>query len=154
MMDSQIISAIIAVCGVFVTVTVTFVIGLLARRFNYKHLYAETVSSNRMDWINAWHENISRFIACAEILHKHTKPSAERLKIEKELYEARAMITSRLNLNEDTHVAMLTLLNNFRIQTTPADFSNQREAVLALAREILKPEWERVKKEARGKKNV
>ena len=31
------------------------------------------------------------------------------------------------------------------------EFENQREILLCLAREILKPEWERVKLEAKGK---
>ena len=123
-------------------------------KFNYNQLYAQTVSSNRMDWINVWRENISTFVSCAEILHKHTAPDDKLIEVEKELYKAKAMITSRLNLDEESHITMLALINSFRIQTDDADFANQREAILSLARQILKPEWERVKKEARGKKNV
>lgn len=154
-MDSEVIAAIISVAGVFGSIVISFIIGVWTHSFNYKQLYAQTVSSNRMDWINVWRENVSKFLACAELLHNHKDEKTETfLNIEKEMYEARAMITSRLNLNEDTHAMMLLMINDFRIQTTSADFYNQREAVLALAREILKPEWERVKKEARGKKNV
>ena len=123
-------------------------------RFNYNQLYAQTVSSNRMEWINVWRENVSTFVACAEILHKHDAPDDKLIEVEQELYKAKAMITSRLNLNEKNHIAMLTLINTFRIQTNDEDFTNQREAILSLERQILKPEWERVKKEARGKKHV
>ena len=153
-MSADVIAAIIAVCGVLVSVIITLIIGFWNQKFNYKQLYAQTVSSNRMDWINVWRENISRFLACAEVLHKHVAPNDELIKIEMDMYESRAMITSRLNLDEKAHVAMLSLINTFRVQTDEDDFITQREAILALAREILKPEWERVKKEAKGKRYV
>jgi hypothetical protein len=124
----------------------------LTLHFNYKQLYAETVSQNRMDWINVWRENVSVFLACAEILHKHSKPSDKLIEVEQEMYKARGMIVSRLNLSESNHVAMLALINNFTLQTTDEDFKYQKESVLAVARKILKPEWERVKKEAKGRK--
>lgn len=147
MVDSEIIAALggalIGIIGTYFTL-----------RFSYNQLYAQTVSNNRMDWINVWRENISIFLACAEILHRRNQQEKELMEVEKELYVSRSMITSRLNLNEENHAIMLNLINAFRIKTTEVDFVNQREAVLALAREILKPEWERVKKEAGGKKNV
>lgn len=146
-------------------------ISLLALRFNYRKLFAETVSANRMEWINVWRENVSKFLACAEVLNRHyecRKPPSKcwfvrlktedaskellRIEIEKEMYEARAMITSRLNLDEPSHRAMLMAITNFDFQTTDRKlFVNQRETILTLERKILKPEWERVKQEAKGK---
>lgn len=124
----------------------------LTLRFNYRQLYAETVSKNRMDWINVWRENISNFLACAETLRNNCScTNDEILKIEKEMYLARGMVVSRLNLNEKDHQAMLVLMNSFVVNCSDKDFVNQREAILALARKILKPEWERLKDEARGK---
>ena len=74
------------------------------------------------------------------------------LKIKKEMYEARGMVVSRLNLNEEDHRRMLGLMNSFSVECSVYDFVKQREEILELARKILKLEWERVKKEARGKK--
>ena len=141
-----ILNFVVALIGAFLGSIGTY----FTLRFNYNQLYAQTVSSNRMDWINLWRENISKFLACAEILHKHQKSSDELMKIEKEMYEARTMITSRLNLNEKNHTTMLVLMNSFSVYCSDEVFLNQREAILSLAREILKPEWERVKKEAEG----
>lgn len=144
-MEYEIIAAFIgAILGVLGT--------LVTLRFNYRQLYADTVSKNRMDWINVWRENISIFLACAETIHNNCScASDEILRIEKEMYQARGMVVSRLNLNEEDHKAMLVLMNSFVINCSEQDFVNQREAILALARKILKPEWERLKDEARGK---
>lgn len=138
----------IALVGALIGSLVPF----LTLRYNYRQLYAETVSKNRMDWINVWRENISVFLACAETLRNNCSCiSDEILSIEKEMYQARGMVVSRLNLNEENHKAMLVLMDSFVVNCSEQDFANQREAILALARKILKPEWERVKNEARGK---
>ena len=106
-----------------------------------------------MDWINVWRENVSKFLACAETLRNNKScGSDEFLKIEKEMYETRGMVVSRLNLNEEDHQLMLVLINQFNIHCNDENFINQRETILALARKILKPEWERLKDEARGKR--
>lgn len=153
MAEPEVIAAIIALGGVFVSTAVSLAIGLATNKYNYRQLYAQTVSANRMEWINVWRENVSRFLACAEVLHKPcaTKNCEERLKIEKEMYEARGMVVSRLNLSENDHRAMLLLMNSLSDSCCKRDFVKRREAILALARKILKPEWERVKKEAKGK---
>lgn len=148
-----IVSALIALSGVIISVMVTLVIDIMTTRFNYRQLYAQTVSTNRMDWINVWRENISTFLACAEALRSNTSSNSDELiKIEKEMYESRGMIVSRLNLDEIDHQTMLLLINTFSIYCSDQEFINQRESILALARKILKPEWERVKEEARGKR--
>lgn len=152
-MDTEIIAAIIALVGVILSILVSLLISLATTRFNYRQLYAQTVSTNRMDWINKWRENISKFLACAEILNNNCAcGNNELITIEKEMYEARGMVVSRLNLDEPNHKAMLVLMNSFVIHCDKQEFIKQREAILALARKILKPEWERVKDEAKGKR--
>lgn len=124
---------------------------LLTLRFSYKQLYAQVVSNSRMEWINIWRENLSKFLACAETIRNNAATKCDdklMIEIEKEMYEARGMIVSRLNLNDKDHAAMLVLLNSFTPKCSREDFINQREALFALERKILKPEWERVKKEA------
>lgn len=148
-------------------------------KFSYKQLFAQTISSNRMDWINVWRENVSKFLACAEIIHDHevqkNKISKKRvtckkgkcivvvfyptsnetdnkiIEYRKEMLEARAMIISRLNLNEQDHIDMMAALDLFDCNCSEEQFNLQRELVLELTRQILKPEWERLKREAKGK---
>ena len=137
---------------------------LLVNKFNYKQLFAQTVSTNRMEWINVWRENISTFISCAEVLHRYQKSNdgfencvrfeencKALIEYEHRMYTARAMITSRLNLNEQSHFEIMDVINKFKCDCSDEEFENQREILLCLAREILKPEWERVKLEAKGK---
>lgn len=141
-----------AIIGALVSWGATYV----TVRFNYRQLFAETVSTNRMDWINVWRENISKFLACAEILQKcQNTAKCDQCKIveyKKEFYESRAMITSRLNMSEELHVLMFAAINQIDFKTSDAEFVAKREYILELARQILKPEWERVKAEAKGKR--
>ena len=153
-MEPEVTSAIIALGGVILSALVTIIINAGQTRYNYSQLFAETVSANRMDWINVWRENISRFLACAEVLQKcQNMATCEQCKIieyKKEFYESRVMITSRLNMSEELHVLMLAAINQISLEATDAEFVEKREYILELARNILKPEWERVKDEAKG----
>lgn len=155
-MNSEITSTLIALAGVVFSAIVSFIVSAAATRFNYKQLFAETVSKNRMEWINVWRENISTFLACAEILHEpsSTTPSgsgAPNDDMRFKLYEARAMITSRLNMEEELHKIMFSAINTLDWSPSNGKFAAQREYILETARQILKPEWERVKHEAKGK---
>ena len=152
-MDSTITSALIAVGGVVLSLLVTIAFGIITNHYNYNQLFAQTVSANRMDWINVWRENISKFLACAEFLHKHKDKKCEKCcEYEKEMYQAKSMIISRLNLTESEHVFMKASLDNFDYNDDEKSFIVKREYILELARKILKPEWERVKQEAKGKR--
>lgn len=162
-MNSETISALIALAGVVFSAIVSFIVSAAATRFNYKQLFAETVSKNRMEWINVWRENISTFLACAEILHEPSSttpsecaPPRGRVPSNEEqtrfmLYQARAMITSRLNMEEELHKIMFSAINTLDWSPSNGKFAAQREYILETARQILKPEWERVKHEAKGK---
>ena len=46
-----------------------FFASLLTLRFHYRQLFAETVSKNRMDWINVWRESLAEFLSVATVLH-------------------------------------------------------------------------------------
>lgn len=159
-MEEWLAALIGAIIGALVSGVATYV----TVRFNYRQLFAETVSKNRMDWINVWRENISKFLACAEMLRECKCPNKtasngklttcrEQMEYRKEFYESRAMITSRLNLNERLHVLMLAAINQIDFRLTDEEFVAKREYIIELARKILKPEWERVKDEAKGKES-
>ena len=69
-MPDEVIAAIIALAGVVLSVGISLMVSLLTRRYNYNQLFAETVSKNRMEWINVWRESVSTFLAIAEVLHE------------------------------------------------------------------------------------
>lgn len=144
----------------------SFFISWRTLQFNYRQLFAETVSKNRMEWINVWRENIAIFLSRAQALREKEKRAPEECaclcclqksdrddstSLETELYKARSMITMRLNMKEEPHIRMYGALMELDWKTKDdLDFKKQCERVELLAREILKPEWERVKKEAKG----
>lgn len=151
-MTEELISGLI---GAIAGALIGFIASLLTLRFNYHQLFASTVSSNRMEWINVWRENISKFLACAEILHTKDRTNdneKELLGYEKELLEARAMIITRLNTKENDHVLMYGALTQIDYSPLSQSFYAQQTVIIELARKILKPEWERVKNEAKGKR--
>lgn len=161
-MSQEVISALIAVGGVLVSVLVSVVFGIISNRYNYNQLFAQTISNNRMDWINVWRENVSKFLACAEFLHKHNSSCSAQCKnsqicekcceYEKEMYQAKSMIVSRLNLTEKLHALMKASIDNIEINDDDQTFTAKCEYILEVARQILKLEWERLKDEARGKR--
>ena len=68
-----------------------------------------------------------------------------------EFYKARNTIISRLNLTEENHRKMFDALNNFSYLKSNKEFELDKAYIIELARAILKPEWERLKREAKGK---
>ena len=153
-MDPEVVAALISASGVFVSLLVTIVFNALASKFNYRKLFAETVSQNRMDWINVWRENVSVFLAASRVLHDFqykAGPNFDEYVFRQQ--QAKAMVTTRLNLTENLHQEFLIAINavDFRC-TDEKKFSCACEMVEVLARKILKPEWERVKEEAKGRR--
>lgn len=159
-MDVEVIAAFIALGGVILSALVSLLIALWTRRYNYHYLFAETVSQNRMDWINVWRENVAVFLSTAAVLHEiytakgqtNNMDAEKLLELKRELLRARTMISARLNLNENSHKRMFETIRALDYKTTDEEwFAWMLEMIESIAREILKPEWERVKKEARGK---
>ena len=161
-MDSTIVAAMIALSGVIASTVITCIIAFGTRKYNYSQLFAETVSKNRMDWINIWRENLATFLSCARMIAysgkrssniAHSKRrSSNKDDILKEMYRARERIVLRLNMDEDDHCILYRLLMDSVWETiNKANIDKQCRLVEEQAREILKPEWERVKQEAKGK---
>ena len=116
-------------------------------RFKYRDLFARTVSSNRMDWINSFRNELSVVVAA---LRTGGKPF--------EAEEARSKLLTRINLDtsrpgNEYNAVFLEWLNK-------ADFKNKNtcykecvaKKLIEISRNILQYEWQRVKEEARGKK--
>ena len=156
---------------------VGWLISGLTLNFNYKRLFAETVSQNRMDWMNIWRENLSILIGSAESIHNapyykddknFERPDGDMteqelqdiylygdknspyVKYRNEFYKARNAIISRINMTEEKHVLMFGALNKFDFARDNENFETEKAYIIELARAILKPEWERLKREAKG----
>jgi len=163
--------------GVTLGSIITWIISLLTLRYNYNRLFAETVSQNRMDWMNIWRENLSILISSAESIHNapHYKDdknferpdgdmteqelqdiylygdkNSPYVKYRNEFYKARNAIVSRINMTEEKHVLMFGALNKFDFARDNENFETEKAYIIELARAILKPEWERLKREAKG----
>ncbi len=147
---SEILSAIIGAL-------VGFVSSFLVLRFNYSQLFAQTVSSNRMNWIDNFREEFSIFIGTACYL-KNSKCYCKGYK--KEIIKAeraRAKLLTRLNQDvrkrgNEFNVVFASRLNDIDLYNPITITSEKIEALISLSREILEPEWNRVKREAKGKK--
>lgn len=140
-----------ALIGAIIGGIVTFMATFFTLRFNYKELFAKTVSATREKWLCIFRENLSKFLACAEVLvnRKGVLDDCKIIGYKKEFYEARAMMLSRLNLEEELHVLMFEAIT--KIKFSMSDFNFCRDYLLEVSRKFLKVEWERVKDEARGK---
>lgn len=158
-MRVEVMAALISFGGVILSISITLIIGILTNRYNYRQLYAHTVSSNRMEWINVWRENIAELLACARVLrllHNSQCPKKYVDKFDEYLYRferAKRMVTTRLNMTEESHQLMFCAIAELDFKTAyDLEFNKHCETIETLARRILKPEWERVKCEAEGKR--
>ena len=141
---------------------VGFIASALTLRFSYKQLFAQTVSKNRMDWINNFREELSIVVGTAKYLNyinqqnnysdiegNTYQPSEQVLSAEK----ARIKLLTRLNTNStkegneyhDLFAEMINMLE-FKGNDNLSLIKNIEET----AKLILEPEWKRVKKEAKG----
>ena len=152
-------SAIIGLIGGLIGSLITLVIGLLTTRFSYNNLFADTISKSRNNWINTWRDELSNFLAIADMLrHENTTKKAcneyEYIELLKEYHIAKNKIIMRLNLNEKRHQEVYLLINKIAYEKSLGDddYKVAKEALMAVSRDLLKEEWERVKLEAKGKR--
>lgn len=136
-----------ALCTLIAAVISAVVSWLVAKktiRYNYKELFAETVSQSRNKWLNEMRAFISSMLAEAK------RPSEKSTDNRTTAYwKARNQIMLRLNLNEEDHI----LLNHYICLLDNCDDSekdNLSEKIIDISNIILKEEWEKVKKEAKG----
>lgn len=146
-MSDGITPALIALGGVFLSAFVSYLVSIKTTRYNYKQLFAETVSQSRNKWLNVMREFISTIL---EVAKKECASSKEPVTSDKYL-KARAEILLRLNMKESLHI----LLENEIEKLDHANSNNVDDIsrkILTISRTILKEEWEKVKAEAKGGK--
>ena len=154
-------SAIIGLIGGLIGSLITLVIGLLTTRFSYNNLFADTVSKSRNNWINTWRDELSKFLAIADMLRyeetiKKECNEHEYIELLKEYHIAKNKIIMRLNLNEKRHQEVYLLINKIAYEEPLEndDYKIAKEALMAVSRDLLKEEWERVKLEAKRKRKL
>lgn len=146
-MSDGITPALIALGGVFLSAFVSYLVSVKTTRYNYKQLFAETVSQSRNKWLNEMRGFISTILEVAKkecVSGKEPVASDEYLK-------ARAEILLRLNMKESLHI----FLENEIEKLDHANSNNVDDIsrkILTISRTILKEEWEKVKAEAKGGK--
>lgn len=151
--------------GALVGALITFIASILTLRFNYKQLFAQTVSENRMDWINHFREEFSIILGTANFLSDNPineskkgckicdQECAKKMILEAE--RARMKLLTRLNL--DTSKIGNEYNKVFELKLKEIDFNKefdeqQKNELMEISREILEFEWQKVKKEAKGEK--
>ncbi len=146
--------------GALIGGIVTSVVTIFTLRFSYKDLFAKTISTSRNEWINIWRDEISRFLAISDML-RHEKNviwkdgnKIEYLRLIEEYHISKNKIVLRLNMNEKRHQEVYLLINKiaYEVPLDDSEYRKLKESLMAVSRDILKDEWERVKLEAKGKK--
>ncbi len=81
------------------------------------------------------------------------KTGHDYIELMKEYHIAKNKIIMRLNMNEKRHQEVYLLINNIAYENiSDDDYRVFKESLIAVTRDLLKNEWERVKLEARGKR--
>lgn len=142
-----------------------FFASFLTLRFQYRQLFARTVSENRMDWINRFREELSVIVAVSRRVGdrnangKFKQQSAgSESDVILEAEQARIKLLTRLN--QDVEKTGNEFNGVFEQKLKAIDFAKgitqgEFDELLDIARKILEFEWRRVKEEAKGEeKNV
>ena len=149
-----------ALVGALIGGLITLFIGIFTLRFSYNDLYAKTISSSRNEWITVWRDEVSKFLAISDMLRYEKidkdKVNSDYLKMLEEYHISKNKILMRLNLDERRHQEVYLLINKIAYENglKNDEYKITKECLMAVTRDLLKEEWERVKLEAKGKKNV
>lgn len=129
--------------GAIIGALITFIVSILTLRFNYKQLFAQTVSQSRNQWLNEMRENISIMLAEACKCMNTYKS--------REYYIAQNQVLLRMNNREPLHLMLTQEIKKLE-SCTVNTFRTCEANILAISEALLKREWELVKKEAKGGK--
>lgn len=150
--SGEIISAIIALVGVLIGTLISYIVAKKTSKFNYDELFAKNITTSRMEWINVWRTSISNFCTNVKVYASYkTNLGTNEIEIVSKIEKAKNDILIRLNLNEEKHILFYKLITDLDYRVISLN-SDELEKIMYLGREILKEEWERVKKESRGMK--
>ncbi|NLE06907.1 MAG: hypothetical protein GX638_19175 [Crenarchaeota archaeon] len=127
----------------------------LTLRYNYKDLYARTVSENRMEWINNFREEIATVAAAVKCGNSLEIRNGDRPLLY-EAEKARVRLLTRINMDtsksgNEYNKVLSDILSDIDFTKQCKEDKARIDALLDLSRKILEIEWKRVKNEAGGK---
>lgn len=139
------------------SIVTTFAIGLANVVFNYKNSsrtqYINTITSERIKWINSIRENVSEFCGKARFLAYWGDESPDEKKDRiKELNYLFNLIRLQLNPKGEADQKIFNVLKAITGVASPNSveaYCKKEEELVTLVQEYLKTEWDRVKKEAK-----
>ena len=136
-------AALIALVGVLFSTLLSLFVSKKTIQYSYKDLFAKTVSQSRNKWLNEMRAFISSMLAEAK------RPSEEPTDKRTNAYwKARNQIMLRLNLNEPLHIMLAKEI--YDLDLPSADIDDISNKIIEISQHLLKEEWEKVKKEAKG----
>ncbi|MDR0856562.1 MAG: hypothetical protein LBM78_04045 [Clostridiales bacterium] len=130
----------------------------LTLRFNYRELFAKTVSNRRVEWIRLLPENIGVLLSETErnMRRKGDKKTKSPSESKSDYYISRTIVLTIINLKECLHCKLHNLilrLDDYYHKEPPDQdlvaFCELRGEIIEITRKIEKAEWEHVKSEAR-----
>jgi hypothetical protein len=152
-MDAQMITQMITAATALVAVIVSPVISLRVARSQFR---ANVLSANRQQWINALREEVAMLATTITSVAQTLGTNVSEGSLAETFKELRLLeykIKLRLNPNEGDHaqlVAMVETAENMFDKAKEVDGRAQLyglvEDIIGKSQEILKREWERVKK--------
>lgn len=163
--------ALVAFIGALIGGIISGVAQYFILKYNYKALFAKTVSENRMIWIRSIRMAATKIISIYHVLKEFNNAidnnknkdqgkdeATEKIneytlniyEIKKEFYENINIIRTRLNPKEERHQVFDIYLKNLRLDSNMTSILVE-ESINHFIRDLMKDEWERVKQEAGGK---
>ncbi len=151
-MTNELLVGLIAALATVAGALIGFIGSYLLLRYNYKSLYADVISKSRMEWINAYRDEVATIVMCLRMPQNKDKDKKDRYICDAE--KARAQLLTRLNfdtskLENKLNIDFAELLESIDFQADNSK-NGKAERIIEASKYILELEWKRVKKEAKG----
>lgn len=160
-MTTESLAVAAAAISALVALVSTVVGPAVAYRIAVRQIRASTVSTNRQNWIDSLRDDICELLVHMKLLVMVRDPRTKDLKLDygdtvafvSTPLRLRNRIALRLNPREDAHNELLRIVDAYlALAVDPAEVFTLKDAttasatLLAKAQDILKSEWERVKR--------
>jgi hypothetical protein len=150
-MDTKDLLTAIGISATFVVAASNLIYTVFATR---KTRFVNIVTASRIKWIESLRDTVSRFSGLAYHWSITTLSTETSQRIIEESDNLRFLIRLHLNPHDEKDTRVASLVEEIPKFTDPAKFVEMKAAIENLVSGIqvrLKEEWERVKREARGK---
>jgi endo-1,4-beta-D-glucanase Y len=140
-----------------VGIAATFLISLVNIVYNIyinrRTTYINSVTSERVKWINALRENVSKYAGLTYnwVISDIEEGSEESKKILKEIDQLRILIQLQINPNEDLGKSIISCIDTISTHTHESQkevLKKDLKGLVSDVQNLLKEEWDKVKDEA------